>query len=78
MTADCIRFDIPPSQYSAHEGFFLFSANKPIPGHKLQNPPAPEMRSALCSCERAFGCQVFGSDKFALGLSAASFPSPDL
>lgn len=47
MTSECICFDSLPSRYSAHEGFFSFSANKPIPGHKLQNLSAPEMRRGL-------------------------------
>lgn len=47
VTSDCICYDSLPSQYSAHEDFFLFSANEPIPGHKLQNLSAPEMRRGL-------------------------------
>lgn len=87
VTGDCICFDSLPSQYSAHEGFFLFSANKPIPGHKLQNISAPDVRRrtwTLCSCECVFGYQVFGlffpffkgqsthSDKFAPQALAAA------
>lgn len=46
VTTDCICLDSLPSQYSAHEGvFFLFSANKPIPGHNLKNISTPDMRT---------------------------------
>lgn len=38
VTSDRICFDSLPPQYSAHEGFFLLSGNKPIPGHTVFLP----------------------------------------
>lgn len=61
MNSDCICFDSLPSQYSATKSFFLFSANKPIPGHKLQNLSASERKKrtcTLCICECV--CLVLG------------------
>lgn len=66
VTSDRICFDSLPPQYSAHEGFFLLSGNKPIPGHtghKLQNLPAPYIRrgfslSALASVCLLVRCEA--------------------
>lgn len=59
VTSDRICFDSLPPQYSAHEGFFLLSGNKPIPGHtghKLQNLSAPDIRRGFALSALASVC----------------------
>lgn len=58
VISDCICVDSLPSQYSAHESFFLFSANKPIQGRELQYLSAPEMRRRLALATLVIVCLV--------------------